>query len=98
MAEPVTALAADLQRGTSLLQDILAAYQAKFASIPADESVALDVVQIAAMIDPALAPAVMILPIAETIVAWVVANNESVGPGAGQSFVPGSISGTTSWR
>ncbi len=98
MAASATAVAADLQRGTSLLQDILAAYQAKFASIPADETLALDVAQIAAMIDPALAPAVMILPIAEALVAWVAANNKSVGPDAGQSFVPGSISGTPSWR
>ena len=94
----VTAIAADLRQGTTLLQDILAAYQAKFAGIPADEAVVADAVQIAAMIDPALAPAVMILPIAEALVAWVVANNRSIGPDAGQSFVPGSISGTPSWR
>lgn len=83
MATSPTALAGDLQQGASLLQDVIAAYQAHFASIAADEAVVADAVQIAAMIDPALAPAVMILPIAEALVAWVAANDQSAKQNGG---------------
>jgi hypothetical protein len=67
--------AASLQQGLAAAQDVIAALSAGLASLPADEAVLLDAVKLAALIDPALAPLAVALPIAEAVVAWVVANN-----------------------
>src|SRR5258708_2768609 len=71
-----------LQQGLTAVQDVVAAISAGLTDIPADEAALLDVAKIAALIDPVLAPLVVVLPIAEAIVAWVIANNTQGRPGS----------------
>lgn len=85
----MTITAAQLQLGLGILQDLTTALSDKLANIPADEAVAADALQIAIMIDPALAPAAALLPVAEFLVEWILANNTQGRPGS-QTPMPNS--------
>lgn len=78
----ISITAGGLKQGLTAVQDIIAALSAGLTDIPADEAVLLDAAKLAAMIDPALAPLIVVLPIAEAIVTWIVANNLQGRPGS----------------
>lgn len=71
-----------LQQGASAVGDIAAAIAGGLTNLSADEAVLMDAAKLAAMVDPALAPITVILPIAEAILAWVNANNTQGRPGS----------------
>ena len=92
-----TISASELQQVVAALGDVTAALSADLENLPADQKVVLDAVQIAAMIDPALAPLVVIEPLAAAIVAWVVANNKQGEPGS-QTPSISSKKGSDPWQ
>ena len=71
-----------LKQGVAAVGDIAAAIADGLTNIKADEAVLLDAAKIAAMVDPALAPLVVVLPIAEAIIAWIIANDTQGRPGS----------------
>lgn len=72
--------AGELKQGVALLRDASIALAAGLKNIPDDEAVAADTLQIAIAIDPALAPIAVLLPVAEFIVEWILANNTQGQP------------------
>lgn len=89
----MTISVAELQAGASALSDVAFALSFKLANMPADQAVVLDALQIAALFDPALAPLVVIEPLAEALLAWVIANNQSTNPGALPHIASGARGG-----
>ena len=68
--------AAELTAGLSALSDLNTALTAQLANVPADEAVVGDAVEIAGLIDPASVPFEVLLPVAEFLVVWLIANNK----------------------
>lgn len=73
---------AELQSVVSALKDLTDALSADLTNLPADQTVVLDSLKLAAMFDPGLAPAVVLEPLAYAILVWVGANNEAGTPGS----------------
>jgi len=67
---------ADLQAGLQALGDAATALNAQLDNLPADEAVLADAVEIAGLIDPALIPFGVLLPVVEFLVIWLIANNK----------------------
>jgi len=67
---------ADLQAGLQAFEDTTNALSAQLDNLPADEAVLADAVEIAGLIDPALIPFGVLLPVAEFLVIWLIANNK----------------------
>ncbi len=68
--------AAELTAGLSALSDLNTALTAQLANVPADEAVLGDAVAIAGLIDPAIVPFEVLLPVVEFLVIWLIANNK----------------------
>ena len=68
--------AAELTAGLSALSDLNTALIAQLANVPADEAVLGDAVAIAGLIDPAIVPFEVLLPVVEFLVIWLIANNK----------------------
>ena len=68
--------AAELQAGLQSLTDISTALSAQLSNLPADEAVLGDAIEIAGLIDPAIVPFEVLLPVAEFLIVWLVANNK----------------------
>ena len=66
----------DLQDGLMALKDVTAALYGQLDDIPADEAVLADAVEIAGLVDPAIVPFEVLLPVAEFLIVWLVANNK----------------------
>jgi hypothetical protein len=74
--------AAQLKQDISILQAAAAAISAGLTNIPDDEAVVADGLSIAAPFVPGLAIVIDLLPVAEFVAAWVVANNTQGQPGS----------------
>ena len=68
--------AAELTAGLSALSDLNTALAAQLANVSADEAVLGDAVAIAGLIDPAIVPFEVLLPVVEFLVVWLIANNK----------------------
>ncbi len=68
--------AAELTAGLSALSDLNTALTAQLANVPADEAVLGDTIAIAGLIDPAIVPFEVLLPVVEFLVIWLIANNK----------------------
>lgn len=65
----------ELMTGLSALSDLNTALAAQLSNVPADEAVLGDAVAIAGLIDPAVVPFEVLLPVTEFLVVWLIANN-----------------------
>lgn len=88
---------AELQSSASMLADIYAAFAAGLKSLPADQEVVLDAVKIAALVSPELAPLVVLEPLAEALLVWVIENNQSGTPGSQTPIISGK-KGSDPWQ
>ena len=68
--------AAELTAGLSALSDLNTALTAQLANIPADEAIIGSAVEIAGLVDPAIVPFEVLLPVVEFLVVWLIANNK----------------------
>ena len=68
--------AAELSAGLSALSDLNTALAAQLTNVPADEAVLGDALAIAGLIDPAIVPFEVLLPVVEFLVVWLIANNK----------------------
>ena len=68
--------AAELTAGLSALSDLNTALAAQLTDIPADEAVLGDAIAIAGLVDPAIVPFEVLLPVVEFLVIWLIANNK----------------------
>ena len=68
--------AAELTAGLSALSDLNTALAAQLANVPADEAVLGDALAIAGLVDPTIVPFEVLLPVAEFLVVWLIANNK----------------------
>ena len=67
---------AELIAGLQSLSAINTALVDQLSNVPADEAVLGDAVEIAGLIDPAIVPFEMLLPVVEFLVVWLIANNK----------------------
>ena len=67
---------AQLVAGLSALSDLNTALAAQLSNVPADEAVLGDALAIAGLIDPAIVPFEVLLPVVEFLVVWLIANNK----------------------
>ena len=67
---------AQLVAGLSALSDLNTALAAQLTNVPADEAVLGDALAIAGLVDPAIVPFEVLLPVVEFLVVWLIANNK----------------------
>ena len=67
---------AQLVAGLSALSDLNTALAAQLSNVPADEAVLGDALAIAGLVDPAIVPFEVLLPILEFLIVWLIANNK----------------------
>lgn len=68
--------AAQLQSGLTALSDLTVALSSGLANIPQDEAVLGDALALAGVVDPAIIPFEVLLPVAEILVAFLIATNK----------------------
>ena len=67
---------AELKAGLTALPDIIGALNSGLSNLPQDELIFGDLLEIAALVDPAIVPFEILLPVAEFLVSWLIANNK----------------------
>ena len=67
---------AEIQVGLTAAEDVIAAIKSGLSNLPADEAVLGDALAIAGLVDPALVPFEVLLPILEFLIIWLIANNK----------------------
>lgn len=68
--------AAQLQSGLTVLTDLTAALSNGLTNIPQDEAVLGSGLALAGLIDPAIVPFEVLLPVAEILVEFLIATNK----------------------
>ncbi len=67
---------AELQQGLQSVSDVSTALADGLSNLPADEAVLGDAVAIAGLVDPAIVPFEILLPVVEFLIVWLIANNQ----------------------